>query len=154
MKNNKKGFTLIELLAVIVILAIIALIAVPQVLKILNSARKSAAEDSAYGILKSAESYVATYMITNHGDWNGTMYFKCDGSKCVEATKNETGDDKDAASYTVVTTGNPEPLDFKGSKPKSGVVVLNSYGEASIIAPLEINGFTCEQTDNDTVTCS
>ena len=56
-KNLKKGFTLIELLAVIVILAIIALIAVPQVIKILNKARLSSAEDSAYGIVKSAEIY-------------------------------------------------------------------------------------------------
>ena len=42
MKENK-GFTLIELLSVIVILAVIALIAIPQVIKILNKARISAA---------------------------------------------------------------------------------------------------------------
>ena len=46
MKKKNRGFTLIELLAVIVILAIIALIAVPQVIKILNKARLSSAEDS------------------------------------------------------------------------------------------------------------
>lgn len=54
MKENK-GFTLIELLAVIVILAVIALIAIPQVIKILNKARISAAEDTTSGIVKSAE---------------------------------------------------------------------------------------------------
>lgn len=149
MKNNKKGFTLIELLAVIVILAVIALIAVPQVLKILNQARKSAAEDSAYGILKSAESYVATYMMDNHGDWDGVMYFTCDGSKCVEATKSGDGE---SATYTAVTTGTPATLDLKGSKPKDGVVELNSYGEASIIVPLKISAFTCSQA-GDTVEC-
>lgn len=149
MKNNKKGFTLIELLAVIVILAVIALIAVPQVLKILNSARKSAAEDSAYGILKSAESYVATYMMANHGDWNGTMYFQCSSNGCVEATKSETGD-----TYTEVTGEDKATLDFKGSKPTEGIVELNSYGEASIVTakPLKINGFTCTQ-DGDVVNC-
>jgi len=53
------------LLAVIVILAIIALIAVPQVLKILNKARKSAAEDSVYGIVESAENYITNFMVKN-----------------------------------------------------------------------------------------
>ena len=63
MKMNKKGFTLIELLAVIVILAVIALIAVPQILKVLNNARKSAAEDSVYGVAESAETYVADLLL-------------------------------------------------------------------------------------------
>lgn len=149
MKNNKKGFTLIELLAVIVILAIIALIAVPQVLKILNQARRSAAEDSAYGILKSAESYVATYMMDHHGDWSGTTYFKCSSTGCVEATKSESGD-----TYTEVTGDNKATLDFNGSKPTEGVVELNSTGEATIVTgnPLKINGFTCTQ-DDDVVEC-
>lgn len=148
MKNNKKGFTLIELLAVIVILAVIALIAVPQVLKILNQTRRSAAEDSAYGILKSAESYVATYMMDHHGDWNGTTYFTCSSTGCVEATKSESGD------YTAVTGDDKATLDFNGSKPTKGVVELNSTGEATIVTgnPLEINGFTCTQ-DGDAVKC-
>ena len=53
--KNKKGFTLIELLAVIVILAIIALIAVPIVLNMISSARKKAAESSAYGFVEAIE---------------------------------------------------------------------------------------------------
>ena len=48
--KNKKGFTLIELLAVIIILAVIALIATPIVLNVIESARKSANKDSAYGL--------------------------------------------------------------------------------------------------------
>lgn len=139
MKNNKKGFTLIELLAVIVILAIIALIAVPQVLKILTNARRSAAEDSAYGILKSAESYVATYMMQHQGDWAGTMVFECDGSKC--ATKPTEG-----------SSEQPIPLDFKGTKPKSGAITLDANGEATISTELQINGFYCNQ-NGDKVTC-
>ena len=62
-KPSKKGFTLIELLAVIVILAIIALITVPQVIKILNKSRISAAEDTTSGIVKSAENYVVDFML-------------------------------------------------------------------------------------------
>lgn len=61
MKNNK-GFTLIELLAVIVILTVIALIATPQVIKILNKSRLSAAEDSTYVIIESVDTYVANFM--------------------------------------------------------------------------------------------
>lgn len=137
MKMNKKGFTLIELLAVIVILAIIALIAVPQVIKILNSARQSAAEDSAYGIIKAAESYVATYMMENQGDWiTDDVAFTCTESGCTGTV--------DTKSVT---------LDFKGTKPKSGVVTLGSDGEAKITTALVINGFSCTQS-GDTVDCS
>ena len=54
---NKKGFTLIELLAVIVILAIVALIATPAVLNIIEDSRKSAVEETARNISRSAEIY-------------------------------------------------------------------------------------------------
>lgn len=137
-KMNKKGFTLIELLAVIVILAIIALIAVPQVIRILNNARKSAAQNSAYGIIKAAESYVATYMMDNQGDWvTKNVIFECDGSKC-ESTEN-VGDAK-------VT------LDFKGTKPSQGKVTLDTNGVATISEALRINGFDCTQSA-DKVVC-
>lgn len=136
MKMNKKGFTLIELLAVIVILAIIALIAVPQVLKILNSARQSAAKDSAYGIIKAAESYVATYMMEHDGDWvTKDVTFECKSSGCTATVDTKT-----------VT------LDFKGTKPTDGTVKLDANGEAKISTPLKINGFTCSQS-GDTVSC-
>ena len=61
--TKNKGFMLIELLSVIVILAVIALIAIPQVIKILNKARISAAEDTTSGIVKSAENYVVDFML-------------------------------------------------------------------------------------------
>ena len=54
MKANK-GFTLIELLAVIVILAVIALIATPTILGVIETARKGAAESSAYGYVDAVE---------------------------------------------------------------------------------------------------
>jgi len=142
MKMNKKGFTLIELLAVIVILAIIALIAVPQVLKILNSARKSAAEDSAYGILQSAEKYVATYMMENQGDWNGNIDFTC------SKTDGCTGTVKSSSGATSSVT-----LDFNGTKPDSGKVNLDADGVAKITENLKINGFYCSGS-SASVTCS
>ena len=65
--RSRKAFTLIELLAVIVILAIIALIATPIILNIIERARKSAFENSAYGIIKSAENYYAESLLTEGG---------------------------------------------------------------------------------------
>ena len=130
MKMNKKGFTLIELLAVIVILAIIALIAVPQVIRILNNARLSAAEDSAYGILKAADTYAAEYLLLHDGDAlaKGTS-FTCEKDKGC-------GD-----------------LEFKGTKPTKGTIGYNDNGEAVNTKELEINGFFCNMK-GDQVECT
>ena len=150
MKMNKKGFTLIELLAVIVILAVIALIAVPQILNILNNARKSAAQDSAYGILKAAETYATNYMLDNNGNaLVANTVFTCSSTGCaMDSTPANTG-----------TKANDGKLDFKGTKPTAGVVKLDGKGNAYISTALTINGFSCEtasKTDatDTTVTCS
>ena len=53
--KNKKGFTLVELLAVIVILAVILIIAVPQIMGVIESARKGSIESTAKLIAEGAE---------------------------------------------------------------------------------------------------
>ena len=55
--NQKRyqGFTLIELLAVIVILAVIALIATPLIMNVINDAKKGAARDAGYNVIKAGE---------------------------------------------------------------------------------------------------
>ena len=63
-KLNKKGFTLIELLAVIVILAVLILLALPNVLKIMENARKSAFETEVRSILKAAQTKYAEKSVT------------------------------------------------------------------------------------------
>ena len=63
--KNKKGFTLIELLAVIVILAVIALIATPLIMNVINDAKKSAARDAGYSVIKAGELAAATSGIEN-----------------------------------------------------------------------------------------
>ena len=143
MKMNKKGFTLIELLAVIVILAVIALIAVPQILNILNNARKSAAQDSAYGILKSAETAYTTYLLDNNGNaMPADTTFTCTSSGCTASISSKS-----------------ISLDFKGTKPTSGKVILDGKGNAKISSTeadyLVINGFKCKMTNatDSTVTC-
>ena len=55
--KRKKGFTLIELLAVIVILAIIAVVTIPMIMNVIEKAKKGALEDSAYGLIESANLY-------------------------------------------------------------------------------------------------
>ena len=53
--QKNKGFTLVELLAVIVILAVILVIAVPQIMSVIESARKGSIESTAKLIAESAE---------------------------------------------------------------------------------------------------
>ena len=63
---KKKGFTLIELLAVVVVLAIIAIVAIPQILGIVEKAKKNSAEDSAYGYLDAVEKQIALNFLNNN----------------------------------------------------------------------------------------
>lgn len=114
MRKNK-GFTLIELLAVIVILAIIALITVPAVLNIIDSAKKGAAEDSAYGVIKAANYYYITELYENAGAFTATS-FTCDGTSC--------GD-----------------LDISGTVPEEGTISIANDGTVSF-SGLVINGYT------------
>ena len=132
--KRRKGFTLIELLAVIVILAIIALIAIPSIIKILNKTRLSAAIDSAYGILSSAETYVANRMLLNKDSNISDLTFEAnDGKVCV--SENDC-------------------LSFKGAKPSSGYVYILNNGSNFVLENLVINGFTCNKPIfEDEVTC-
>ena len=138
--NKKRGFTLIELLAVIVILAVIALIAVPQILNILNKARKSAAEDTTSGIIKSAENYVTSFMLKNNGGFpDGTLTFECTTDGCILQTELK-GYDID----------NLTTLDFKGTKPNSGTITISNSGKNIQATNLNINNFTCNYLNDET----
>ncbi len=109
----------------------------------LNNAQKSAVEDSAYGILKSAETAEAEYMINNMGelipanDSNVGVVFVCNGEKCLYTPNGK----------------NSIVLDFKGAMPTSGEILLDKKGNASIKEPLIINGYKCI-TNNDKVECN
>ncbi len=131
--NKKRGFTLIELLAVIVILAVIALIAVPQILNILSSARKSAAESSALSIAKSADKYVQDFMMKNYGGFpEETVTFECSKEGCKLQTE--------LTDYNITKL---EQLGFQGAKPTGGTVTITEGGNKVTASNLEINGYYC-----------
>lgn len=102
--KKEKGFTLTELLAVIVILVVIALITVPLILNIIEKVRKSAFQDSAYGILESVKLYYAENIVDN----------------------NELEDK--VFSYEKEEVG----LTFNGTKPKGGKIILKKDGQVEM----------------------
>ncbi len=104
-RGKNKGFTLIELLAVIVILAVIALIATPIILSILTKVRKSAFQDSAYGIMEAAKSYFAESILEETDPVDQVFSFE-------DGASNE--------------------LSYSGSKPKGGILTLSKSGEIAL----------------------
>ena len=131
-KMNKKGFTLIELLAVIVILAIIMVIAVPQILKVINSSKTSAWDDSVKLIEKSIE------LNSNLPMGGTTMATLCqsDATNAVKAIA-DVGDMTIACSsntFTLTGTGQ-----FNG---KGGKIACNANGNCNSCS----GGTSCSAT--------
>ena len=111
---NKKGFTLIELLAVIVILAIIALIATPQILNVVEKARKGAAKSSALGWIDAVEKQIMVNQLN-------------------ENTEILDGE------YSL-PMDNKYKISIKGSKPSSGNMTITKSKVVS--ATMCINNYT------------
>ena len=128
MKKNTKGFTLIELLAVIVILAIIALIATPIVLNLIEKARKGAAQDSAYGVRKTAQLYYQTQMIDNINGFD----------EAIEI---------DFATASTIPTG----FELDGTAPSKGTLTIDVDGKVN--GTVVINGYGCAIVDSGAITC-
>lgn len=133
MKENK-GFTLIELLAVIVILAIIALIATPVIMNIINSSRKSAAQESAK--LMIAELRLAYNEASLEAQSNSENYptiaavidkFSADG---VENTNNAAGTVTDSFG-TTCTISNASAITCSGSKLDNNITSTETFEFAS-----------------------
>ena len=151
MRSNK-GFTLIELLAVIVILAIIALITVPVVIKIIDNAKKGAAEDSTYGVIETAK----LFWTLNQYDLsvaNQTVTFTCSSAGVCQGTVQvSTG----GGSTEIGTTTQTVTLDIDGTKPKAGTISIDfssSYGIE--VSGLKFGDYTCSKAKTASkVTCS
>ena len=122
---KKKGFTLIELLAVIVILAIIAIIAVPQILNVVDKAKKGAAESSAYGYIDAVEKYIALQEVNGISFSDGTYQISRD-----EVEVSFLGIiEKVYADDTLYLN---DVINVKGKKPSKGYVkIANSKVEKS-----------------------
>ena len=136
-KKNEKAFTLIELLAVIVILAIIALIAVPMIMKILNQSRKSAAEDSTYGVAETVNAYIAETMLANGTDFpTETLVFECNNTSCELNSETKTILDNAGIQYK-------ETLDIKGKKPTAGTITISNGGHTIKASGLKFGNFIC-----------
>ena len=127
--NRKNGFTLIELLATIVILTIIALIVVPQIIKVINKAKLSAAEGSTYGLIDVAESYIANKILDPNfsNDFDNKLVFSCDSNGC----SNSLGDF----------------LQYSGQKATSGRVIIGNNGTSITIDKIVFNGFVCNKRE-------
>ena len=76
---KQKGFTLVELLAVIVILAVIALIATPQVLSMIESSRKGAAESSVLSYVDAVEKTIVVKLMNASSDTNYNQTYEIKG---------------------------------------------------------------------------
>ena len=125
--KNTKGFTLIELLAVIVILAIIALIATPMILGVIDSAKKGAAESSAYGYLESVEKSSLKNIVDKLSEKTLT-----DGVYTVNDKGNLAGPDTATTEFTV---------SFKGDSPAKDDKLRVENGEI-VVANFHINGYS------------
>ena len=117
MKN--KGFTLVELLAVIVILAIISLIATPMVLGVIEKSKKSAAIESANGILDAAEKNMIESML--NGESKTKYNLSNDTSLSYKGEKPESGilliDDKGKMSIKAKINGYCVLKTYNGTTP-------------------------------------
>ena len=124
---KRKGFTLIELLAVIVMLAIIALIAVPVIMNIISSARESAFEDTAYGLISAGEMYYASALLKN--GMTSDVEFTITDGKFVGENK----------------------LEVKGALPTNGKIKVARDGKVAIAIN---DGFMCakKRMDNTKIT--
>ncbi len=141
---KNKGFTLIELLAVIVILAVIALIATPIVLSILTKVRKSAFQDSAYGLMESAKAeYLETIL---DGEEKPTLFeYPFDHLK-FSGTKPKGGMiviDKDG--YIAIAIHNNIWCAIKGMEDTKVKIIDYNEETCKIAAPMITEGVSVEE---------
>lgn len=144
--EKSKGFTLIELLAVIVILSVISLIAVPQIVDSINKANLKSSEESILGLVKSAENYVTTFMVKNGGRFpSEKVIFECDGEECK--LQNEFKN----KNYDLT---NLDYLEFNGTVPTSGVIVIGNKGKDISVPTVIINDYVCNYMVTGDFNCS
>ena len=118
--NQKRyqGFTLIELLAVIVILAVIALIATPLIMNVINDAKKGAARDAGYNVIKAGE-----LMAANEGMDGATPPYHYDETSNL---------DMKGTIPTKFTLDINEDMDTQLKAWLNGYCVVKEYGNETV----------------------
>ena len=152
-KKVKKGFTLVELLAVIVILAIILVIAVPQIMSVIESARKGSIESTAKLIVEGAEREY-----TNRKILGKTTNVKC--ADVVNLNDNDYGtcvitfDNRGKATVKVTGKGkfegytcNGDSINMecvKGEIPGSAETAAQYFSYSEVEGGVSITGYNIE----------
>ena len=151
--KKKKGFTLVELLAVIVLLAVILVIAVPQIMSVIESARKGSIESTAKLIAEGAEREYTNRKIlgkdTNIECSDVSSMNSNDYGTCVitfdntgKATVKVTGKGK-FEGYTCV--GNSTNMEcVKGEIPGSTETAAQYFSYSEVEGGVSITGYNIE----------
>lgn len=117
--DAKKGFTLIKLVVLIFIALVVVLISTPIILGVIAEAKKGSFKDAVYEIIDAAEADFENWKLAQE-DVSDVVF---DYTKGVESSS--IGGRK---------------LDFKGSAPSEGMVIVNSRGK---VAMAVYNGKYC-----------
>ena len=151
--KKKKGFTLVELLAVIVILAVILVIAVPQIMSVIESARKGSIESTAKLIAEGAEREYTNRKIlgkdtniecSDVSSMNSNDYGSCVISfdNAGKATVKVTGKGK-FEGYTC--NGNSTNMEcVKGEIPGSTETAAQYFSYSEVEGGVSITGYNIE----------
>ena len=158
--KKKKGFTLVELLAVIVILAVILVIAVPQIMSVIESARKGSIESTAKLIAEGAEREYTNRKIlgkdtniecSDVSSMNSNDYGSCVISfdNAGKATVKVTGKGK-FEGYTC--NGNSTNMEcVKGEIPGSTETAAQYFSYSEVEGGVSITGYLVGDGINDVI---
>ena len=155
MKVNTKGFTLVELLAVIVILGIVALVTTPAILNVINNARRSGAEDKAWGTIDAVKLAYVQSQSLDYADEvldNQTIDFSTAGEKTIGNRKITVSGEMPSAGKVhvdVTNTGKITAVNLKFTKNGTYICTSNTEGTAMCCisgnnAPSDSNKSQCK----------
>ena len=145
-KKNKRAFTLIELLAVIAILAILAIMALPNVLRLLNNARKESFTTEVRTIVGSAEKQWLSDQITNPK--SEITYARVNGNKCDDNPMLDLSGNKNLNYKVTVENGKVKCIQLDNGK-YSYTLTSNDGIDTSQIE----NSKVTDVNENNKVTC-
>lgn len=129
--SNKKGFTLVELIVVIVIILILAAVLIPNVMRYIESARKSAFQSEASGYLTEITGYEAEYYAQTSKDADTIT----DAEEQIGGTNRPLTGWGDSATGISVKSGTPSTSVFplKKSNITAGKAAIAVWVDAGAV---------------------